>query len=185
MRKPIRATEKPTKKPSICWAFLMLLDGAGDAAISAPSVGGVGFAYVLFTPVGHGDWWIGGRTDATHVHAPGKFLARVSVPEGYMSQLHKSAVHRQVNDAIVAVVGDSAAPHAGESILVIIEEVTEGNWGCGGKTISLVSIAESVGLSKTGDRFKWIVAYFAAKAKQFTSAGYPPDTGGLLPPVDQ
>jgi phenylpyruvate tautomerase PptA (4-oxalocrotonate tautomerase family) len=149
---------------------------------NARTPGGQDFAYVLFSALGHDDWWIGGRTDDTHVHAPGKFIARVSAPEGYMSALHKSEVHRMVNDAIVRVVGDSSQPNSGQSILVVIEEITEGNWGCGGKTISLASIAESVGLAKTGERFKWIVAYFAAKARQFASAGYPPDTGGLLPP---
>jgi phenylpyruvate tautomerase PptA (4-oxalocrotonate tautomerase family) len=155
---------------------LLMMEG------NARTPGGQAFAYVMFTALGHDDWWIGGRTDATHVHAPGKFVARVSVPEGYMSQLHKSEVHRQVNDAIVGVVGDPSDPNSGQSILVVIEEITEGNWGCGGKTISLASIADGVGLSKTGDRFKWIIAYFAAKARQYASAGYPPDAGGLLPP---
>lgn len=147
---------------------------------NARTPGGLAFAYILFTALAPDDWWIGGHTNDTHVYAPGKFLARVSIPEGYMSQVHKTEVHRMVNDAIVAVVGDSSPASAGRSILVIIEEVTEGNWGCGGATISLASIADSVGLSKTGERFKWITAYFAAKARQFLAAGYPPGTGGLL-----
>lgn len=71
---------------------------------------------------------------------------------------------------------------AGGSAQVIIHDVTEGNWAAAGKTISLASIAGTVGLSKTGQRFAWVRSYFAAKARQLSAAGYPSDTGGLLPP---
>ena len=135
---------------------------------------------MFFTEVPAGDWWVGGRTDATYVSPPGKFLVRVSIPEGYMSQMHKSEVHAMVNAAFIAALGDPGDARQGISILVTIEEVTEGNWGCGGKTLSLASIADAVGLPKTGDRFRWLQAYFAAKARQFSTAGYPADTGGLL-----
>ncbi|HXO65783.1 MAG TPA: tautomerase family protein [Steroidobacteraceae bacterium] len=147
----------------------------------AKTPGGLAFATVLFTEVPSGDWWVGGRTDATHVKPPGKFLVRVSIPEGYMSQSNKSDVHAAVKAAIVAVAGDPSDPQQGANVLVTIEEVTEGNWGARGKTISLASIADSVGLKKSGERFKWVKAYFAAKARQFAAAGYPADTGGLLP----
>ncbi|MGO9688658.1 MAG: 4-oxalocrotonate tautomerase, partial [Syntrophobacteraceae bacterium] len=66
------------------------------------------------------------------------------------------------------------------SVQVIIDEVTEGNWGSHGKTISLVGIAGTVGLPKGGERFQWVQAYFDAKARQFAAAGYPADVGGLL-----
>ena len=147
----------------------------------ARTPGGVAFASVLFTEVPTGDWWVGGRTDLTHVAAPGKFLVRVSIPEGYMNQAHKSEVHAAVNGAILSVVGDPNDRQQGGSVLVIIDEVTEGHWGARGTTISLASIAESVGLPKSGERFKWVKAYFAAKARQFAAAGYPKDAGGLLP----
>jgi hypothetical protein len=58
--------------------------------------------------------------------------------------------------------------------------VTEGNWGAGGQTISLASIADKVGLPLDGDRFGWVRAYFDAKNRQFAAAGYPADVGGLL-----
>jgi len=48
------------------------------------------------------------------------------------------------------------------------------------KEISLDSIADSVGLPKSGERFRWVRSYFEAKARQFASAGYPVDVGGLL-----
>jgi phenylpyruvate tautomerase PptA (4-oxalocrotonate tautomerase family) len=147
----------------------------------AKTRGGRGFATVFFTEVPAGDWWMGGRTDATYVSPPGKFLVRVSIPEGYMSQTHKSEVHAMVNAAFMSVLGNSGDARQGSSILVTIEEVTEGNWGCAGKTLSLASIADAVGLPKSGDRFRWLQAYFAAKARQFRTAAYPADTGGLLP----
>ena len=147
--------------------------------------GGLAFATVFFTQVPAGDWWVGGRTDAAYMSPPGKFLVRVSIPEGYMSQTHKSEVHAMVHSAFMSVLGNAGGAHQGKSILVTIEEVTEGNWGCGGKTLSLSSIADAVGLAKTGERFRWLQSYFAAKARQYRAAAYPPDTGGLLQPPPQ
>ena len=146
----------------------------------ARTTGGIAFASVLFSEVPRGDWWVGGRIDGAYVTAPGKFLARVSVPEGYMSQLHKTRVHADVTAAILAVTGNPADPSQGASILVIIEEVTEGDWGAHGRTIGLESIAASVGLPRDGERFRWVESYFAAKAREYAAAGYPPDAGGLL-----
>jgi phenylpyruvate tautomerase PptA (4-oxalocrotonate tautomerase family) len=151
----------------------------------AKTDGGRAFATVLFTEVPKSDWWVGGSTDSTYVAPPGKFLVRVTVPEGYMNSRHKSDVHSAVNAAICDVVGDGSPhqdAHQGANVLVIIDEVPEGNWGARGQTISLAMIADTVGLPKSGERFKWVRAYFAAKARARTAANYPPDTGGLLPP---
>jgi phenylpyruvate tautomerase PptA (4-oxalocrotonate tautomerase family) len=154
---------------------LLMMEGG------AKTPGGMAFAAVLFTEVPATDWWVGGRTDATYVAPPGKFLIRVDIPEGYMNRSHKSDVHAAVNKAIVDLTGDPSDPKQGASVLVIVNDVTEGNWGARGRTISLAAIADSVGLAKTGERFKWVRNYFAAKARQFGAPGYPPDTGGLLP----
>lgn len=155
----------------------VLLTMEGNAKTS----GGFGFATVLFTEVAQSDWWVGGRTDMTYVAPPGKVLVRVNIPEGYMNQARKTEVHVAVHAAIVAVAGDLSSQKQGGSVQVIIDEVTEGNWGAGGKTISLANIAVTVGLPKNGERFQWVQAYFAAKAREFAAAGYPQDTGGLLP----
>jgi phenylpyruvate tautomerase PptA (4-oxalocrotonate tautomerase family) len=151
----------------------------------ARTPGGLAFATVLFSEVPREDWFVGGHTDDTLVHPPGKFLVRVTIPEGYMSQAHKSEVHAMVNQAFLEVLGGGNSASAGGSILVTIEEVTEGDWGCAGRTISLASIADSVGLPVGGPRFRWVLEYFAAKARLFKSAGYPDDTGGLLSPKRQ
>lgn len=147
----------------------------------ARTPGGLAFASVLFTEVPAEDWWVGGKIDETYVSAPGRLLARVSIPEGYMSQQYKSDVHASVHAAMMASLGAGAGD--GSGALVIIEEVTEGNWGAGGHTISLASIAKTVGLAQDGDRFKWVQSYFQAKTRQFAAAHYPPGTGGLLPPA--
>jgi len=135
---------------------------------------------VMFHEVRADGWYIGGCTDDTFVASPGRFLVHVTIPEGYMNSLHKSRVHAAVNASILAVVGDANRPDAGASILVVIDEVTEGNWGARGKTISLMSIAETVGLPKDGERSDWVKAYFDAKARLYASARFPADTGGLL-----
>jgi phenylpyruvate tautomerase PptA (4-oxalocrotonate tautomerase family) len=140
---------------------------------------GRAFAWVLFTEMGEDDFWVGGRTDDEYVAAPGKFLVHVTIPEGYMNAFHKSEVHAWVTSAIVDEMKQDRAK--GDSVLVVIDEVIEGNWGAGGKTISLDTIADAVGQSKDGSRFKWVRSYYEAKARAYASAGYPRDAGGLLP----
>ena len=142
--------------------------------------GGRAFAWVLFSPIKPGDWWVGGRQDDQFVYPPGRFLVHVTVPEGYMKAQHKSEVHAWVNAAIVTAMGYGEQPDAGRSVLVMIDEVPEGNWGAAGRTISLNGIAGTVGLPRDGERFAWVQAYFAAKRRQYAAAGYPTDVGGLM-----
>jgi phenylpyruvate tautomerase PptA (4-oxalocrotonate tautomerase family) len=148
----------------------------------ANTEGGRAFAWVCFSEVAEGDWWVGGRTDDRHVFPPGRFLVHVTIPEGYMNAARKGEVHAWVSQAIIEVAGDhdsAAHPKAGASILVVIDEVPEGNWGAAGRTISLESIADTVGMPKDGSRFAWVRSYFAAKARMLAAAGYPSDMGGV------
>jgi phenylpyruvate tautomerase PptA (4-oxalocrotonate tautomerase family) len=140
--------------------------------------GGRAFAWVLFDEIARGDWWAGGETGNGYVSPPGRFLVHVSIPEGYMNAAHKSEVQAWVTEAILAVT-TASEEDVGRSVQVIIDEVPEGNWAAGGHTISLASIADSVGLSKAGSRFAWSKTYFAAKARARAAAGYPADAGGL------
>lgn len=143
--------------------------------------GGRAFAWVFFNAFTERDWWIGGQTDASYVSPPGKFLVRITIPEGYMNTAHKNEVHAWVAAAIVEATG---RPGAGDSILTVIEEVTEGNWGCAGHPISLESIAATVGQAG-GPRAAWSRRYFEAKARSRDAAAYPNDAGGLLPSLTQ
>jgi phenylpyruvate tautomerase PptA (4-oxalocrotonate tautomerase family) len=143
--------------------------------------GGRAFAAVLFTCVAEDDWWVGGGTDDKFVAPGGKFLVHVTIPEGYMNTAHKTEVHAWVTAAILDTIGAEDDSAAGRSIQVIIDEVPEGNWGADGKTISLESIAGTVGMPTNGSRFAWVRSYFEAKARQLAAFGYPDDVGGLLP----
>jgi hypothetical protein len=96
-----------------------------------------------------------------------------------MNTSHKTEVHVWVTAAIMQVMGTKSDAAAGSSIQVILDEVPEGN--AGGHTISLESIAESVGMRKDSDRFAWVRSYFEAKARQLTMFGYPSDVSGLVP----
>lgn len=144
----------------------------------ANTPGGRGFAWVFFTAFAEDDWWIGGSIGDDYVSPPGKFLVHITIPEGYMNIVHKNEIHAWVAAAITETVG---ASDPGRSILTVIDEVTEGNWGDAGRPISLESIAETVGQSKQGGRLNWSRSYFEAKARAMTAAGYPKDAGGLLP----
>lgn len=140
--------------------------------------GGRAFATVLFTPTAADDWWVGGTTDDTHVSPPGKFIVHVWIPEGYMNIAHKNEVHAWVAAAVTEVMGSDAP---GNSILTVINDVIEGNWGNAGHPISLESISATVGQPPDGPRLTWSHSYFRAKARLMAEGGYPADAGGLLP----
>ncbi|MCX5495817.1 4-oxalocrotonate tautomerase [Kaistia dalseonensis] len=155
-----------------------------DMEGGADTFGGRAFAWVIFREVPKDDWWVGGETDDTYVRSPGRFLVRVLIPEGYMNTDHKNEVHALVGQAILDVKRPPNTAETGKSILTVIEEVTEGSWGCAGKPIGMASIATSVGLPATSERFGWTTAYFAAKARERRSAGYPADAGGIMTGVE-
>jgi phenylpyruvate tautomerase PptA (4-oxalocrotonate tautomerase family) len=151
---------------------LIAMEGGADTR------GGRAFAHVIFNEVRRENWWVGGACDDRYVDPPGRFLAHVTIPEGYMNSAHKDEVHAWIHAAIVGVVGgEQAAPT--QSVLTVIDEVPEGNWGAGGRRIGMDSIAGVVGLAHA-DRLAWTRAYFEAKARARATAGYPADTGGLL-----
>jgi phenylpyruvate tautomerase PptA (4-oxalocrotonate tautomerase family) len=179
VRYPAGRLEKTTKATMAAKLTDVLIRMEG----SANTLGGRAFAAVLFTEVADDNWWVGGRTDNEFVSASGKFLVHVTIPEGYMNAVHKTEVHVWVTTAIMEATGTKPDAAAGSSIQVILDEVPEGNWGAGGHTISLESIADSVGMRKDGDRFAWVRSYFEAKARQLTAFGFPSDAGGLLPSI--
>ena len=152
-------------------ALLVQMEGG------AGTPGGRAFALVQFTQFDAGDWWAGGTADGSFVEAPGAFHVHVSIPEGYMNQAHKNEVHAGATAALTQVL---ALDQAGASILTMIDEIPEGDWGCAGRPISIASIAGTVGLDPAGERFAWVRSYFDAKARTRAAAGYPADAGGLL-----
>jgi phenylpyruvate tautomerase PptA (4-oxalocrotonate tautomerase family) len=142
----------------------------------ANTPGGRAFAWVLFTEAAETDFWVAGEP-CQGQNSP-KFLVHISIPEGYMNRAHKNEVHAWVSAAIREVVKADAAA---TSVLTIIDEVTEGNWGSRGQPISLESISATVGQAQDGPRLRWSRRYFEAKARVMTGAGYPVDAGGMLP----
>jgi len=145
----------------------------------ANTPGGRAFAWVLFNELAEEDFWVAGLPCQTPSgSASSKFLVHISIPEGYMNRTHKNEVHAWVATAIREATG---ATELSTSILTVIDEVTEGNWGNQGLPISLESIAATVGQTEDGPRLAWSRRYFAAKARVMDSAGYPIDAGGLLP----
>jgi len=141
---------------------------------------GRAFATVMMNEVDAGSWFVGGRLDATYVATAGKFIVYATIPEGYMNAAHKTEVHAWVNAAIVDVMGCSDDPHAGANIMVVVNEVPEGNWGANGKTIGMDSISAAVGLSRESERFQWVERYFTAKERVLQLGGYPEDAGGVI-----
>ena len=153
--------------------LIMMEGGAGTNA-------GRAFATVLMSEVDAESWFVGGHLDSTYVAKAGKFIIYVTIPEGYMNAAHKTEVHSWINAAILETMNCQTIPNAGANIMVVINEVPEGNWGANGKTIGMDSISVAVGLAKESERFMWVERYFAAKSRALRAAGYPADVGGVI-----
>jgi phenylpyruvate tautomerase PptA (4-oxalocrotonate tautomerase family) len=62
--------EKKTALAAKLTDVLLTMEG------NARTTGGKAFAYVLFSALAADNWWIGGVTGDTYVHAPGRSRAR-------------------------------------------------------------------------------------------------------------
>ena len=145
----------------------------------ANTPGGRGFAWVFFTAFAGGRLVDRRRGAATMSRRPENSSSISAIPEGYMNYRPQERGPRLGRKAAITEVAGVSEP--GRSVLTVIDEVTEGNWGNAGRPISLESIAATVGQSKQGARLAWSRSYFEAKARAMAAAAYPKDAGGLFP----
>lgn len=89
------------------------------------------------------DWFIGGKIEASPPKG-GRFMLDVIFPQGSSTQKDKTEMHRAINAAISEVLDvDGTFPNrAGDWVL--IQEITNGNWGISGVTMTSPKIAEVV-----------------------------------------
>lgn len=129
-------------------------------------------AWVLFHEVKAAHWAVGGSMGNEHSVEGGRFLITVTVPEAALSAERKARVVEAVHVAVRDVLG---LPHAtGENWApwVIINEVTDGNWGAGGAIRRLPEIA---GYARVTDPaiMAHTISYLETKGRLHAEAGWP------------
>ena len=86
-----------------------------------------------------------GRPD---VGSPPRYRLTVTVPQGVLGDTGKAGLVREATELLLAAEGSSIDDvSAGIRVWVIIEEVTDGNWGGAGRIWRLADIAAHVGSS--------------------------------------
>jgi 4-oxalocrotonate tautomerase len=73
-------------------------------------------------------------------------LIQVKVIEGVFTEAQKRDIVRKLTDAMVAVEGENMRPVT----WVIVEEVTSGNWGIGGKPLATADVKALASGKPTG-----------------------------------
>lgn len=106
-------------------------------------------ATIRLQPVPEGQWWVGGRADDGFVAPTGSFVARLNVPAGFLSPAQKRYLHDAITDTIVRVAGAQQA-FRGSSIVVLIDEVPDGNGAWAGQPRDLDDFARMLGLDGDG-----------------------------------
>jgi phenylpyruvate tautomerase PptA (4-oxalocrotonate tautomerase family) len=77
-----------------------------------------------------------------------RYRLTVTVPQGMLNDAAKSGLVREATELVLAADGSSVDdPSAGIRVWVIIEEVSDGNWGGAGRIWRLADIANYVGAS--------------------------------------
>jgi 4-oxalocrotonate tautomerase len=72
-------------------------------------------------------------------------LVQVKLIEGVFSDAQKQEMIRKVTDVMVSIEGEPMR----EVTWVLIEEVKRGNWGIGGKAITIGDIKAMAGVGRT------------------------------------
>ena len=128
-------------------------------------------AYVIFDEINaKTSWFNGGKIEETPPSG-GRFIFDVVYPYGAANQAAKTQLHKDLNDIVARVLGvDGTFPNRiGDWVL--IHEITEGNWGVSGQTVSVRDIHQVMeGAPERVDYFKPLLA---AQKRMHEAHGYP------------
>lgn len=95
---------------------------------------------VTFEDVQPGEWLVAGEPVDDLPYLSG--FVRVSTLAGRLTDEHRTAVHRAVNEAVLDAVGGDEL--GGIGLWVVVEEVPDGGWGAGGTTVRSDALRELV-----------------------------------------
>ena len=79
-------------------------------------------------------------------------LVHVTVPEGSLSDARKQLMVRKITDATLEAEGLPNNEQTRRLTWVIINEVSDGNWGAGGGVVRLQDIARAFGIGPDSPR---------------------------------
>lgn len=132
--------------------------------------------YVIFNEIdAKTSWFTGGKIEETSPTG-GRFLFEVFYPIGAANQTAKNRLIQDINDIVSRVLGvDGTFPNRiGD--WVIITEITEGNWGISGQTIS---IRDFHGYMKGApERVDYFEPLLAAQKRVLAAHNFPPGSPG-------
>lgn len=120
-------------------------------------------------------WFVGGQLQGS-VPTGGYFIFDVVYPFGAAPQAAKTQLHKDINDAVARVLGvDGAFPNrAGDWVL--INEITEGNWGVSGATVGIHDIHAAT--QGSTERIPYFESLLSAQKQMFDTYRYPADAPG-------
>jgi len=128
-------------------------------------------AYVIFQDIDpQSSWFVGGKLQEA-VPQGGYFIFDVVYPFGAADQAAKTQLHQDINDIVARVLHvDGTFPNrAGDWVL--IHEITEGNWGVSGQTMSIKDIHSAT--QGSPERIDYFVPLLAAQQRMFEAHNYP------------
>ena len=128
-------------------------------------------AYVIFHEIDSKTSWFNGGKIEENPPAGGRFIFDVIYPYGAANQAAKTQLHKDINEIVARILGvDGTFPNRiGDWVL--IHEITEGNWGVSGQTVSVRDI-HSV-MKGAPERAEYFEPLLAAQKRRLEAHGYP------------
>ena len=128
-------------------------------------------AYVIFDEIDAKTSWFNGGKIEENPPSGGRFIFNITYPFGAANQAAKDQLVKDINDIVSRVLGvDGTFPNRiGDWVL--IDEITEGNWGVSGQVVSVRDIHAV--MKGAPDRVEYFEPLLAAQKRLLETNGFP------------
>lgn len=133
-------------------------------------------AYVIFHEVdAKSSWYVGGKIEQIPPKG-GRFIFEVVFPVGAANQTVKNQLNKDINDIVARILDvDGTFPNRiGDWVL--LTEITEGNWGVSGQTVSVRDVHQV--MQGAPERVDYFEPLLAAQKQLLEAHNFPAGSPG-------
>lgn len=133
-------------------------------------------AYVIFDEIdAKTSWFTAGKIEDT-LPTGGRFIFDITYPYGAANQAVKTQLHKDINDIVARVLGVDGTFPKRVGDWVLIHEITEGNWGVSGQTVSVRDIHQV--MQEAPERVDYFEPLLAAQKRLLEAHNFPAGAPG-------
>jgi phenylpyruvate tautomerase PptA (4-oxalocrotonate tautomerase family) len=153
----------------------------GEIGNDNPTARSVAYVQFLELDGAEGGWYVGGKREPTPPEG-GRMIFDIFYPVGAADQGAKTQLHRDLSEAVGAVLGVNVAFPNRPQDWIFVHEIPEGNWGISTRTVGVETIHAFT--QGSPERVPYHHALLAAQKRERDAFNYPagaPGTGQPSP----